>query len=166
MPFDDDDFVDEDERLIDDTAATTPPPAGAHDDDGSADGGGGEEEAPRPEFDSVYDFVEQHLVFLYERKIVQSQDRAWCRQWWMHPEAVSRLEALWRAWESLRTDPATGMSVWWRDHADPHMSALLDPAGPFWACSAERGHETRGVIEPIPVEPMNEAAVRAAMSVA
>ncbi|MGV0111135.1 DUF4913 domain-containing protein [Arthrobacter sp. CP30] len=32
--------------------------------------------------------------------------------------AVSRLNALWRAWETLRLDPGTGMSDWWRIHAD------------------------------------------------
>ena len=42
-----------------------------------------------------------------------------------------RLEALWRAWEHLRLDPATGMSVWWRDHADHHMRVLMADDGPF-----------------------------------
>ncbi len=51
--------------------------------------------------------------------------------WWMHPEAVARLDALWRAWEHLGNDPATGMSVWWRDHADHHMGVLMSPDGPF-----------------------------------
>lgn len=48
----------------------------------------------------------------------------------MSAEAVSRLEALWRAWEALRLDPATGMNVWWRDYAD-HMAILLSPDGRF-----------------------------------
>ena len=156
MSFDNNDFVDDTELSNDDDAAiaATPTPPAAT-----------EEEPPKPEFDSVYDFVEQHLVFLYERRVRGSEDRAWCPQWWTHPEAVSRLEALWRAWEALRTDPALGMSMWWRDHADPHMSTLLDPAGPFWACSVVSGHESRGEIEPLPVEPMNDIAVRTAMSV-
>ncbi|WP_306914878.1 MULTISPECIES: DUF4913 domain-containing protein [unclassified Arthrobacter] len=46
--------------------------------------------------------------------------------WYFHPEAVSRVEALWRAWEHLRLDGATGISVWFKDHADHHMSVLLD----------------------------------------
>lgn len=155
MSFDNDDFVDDTELATDDDAALAATPAASNQDD----------EPPKPEFDSVYDFVEQHLVFLYERRVRGSEDRAWCPQWWSHPEAVSRLEALWRAWEALRTDPALGMSVWWRDHADAHMSVLLDTAGPFWACSVSSGHESRGEIEPLPVDPMNDAAVRAAMSV-
>jgi hypothetical protein len=27
-----------------------------------------------------------------------------------------------------------GISVWWKDHADHHMSVLLDPRGPFYKC--------------------------------
>lgn len=32
--------------------------------------------------------------------------------------------------EHLRLDPATGVSVWLRDHAD-HLVVLMDPDGPF-----------------------------------
>lgn len=28
------------------------------------------------------------------------------------------MEALWRAWEHLRLDGATGISVWFKDHAE------------------------------------------------
>ncbi|PXY16644.1 hypothetical protein BAY60_36070 (plasmid) [Prauserella muralis] len=76
----------------------------------------------------------------------------WCPQWWQHPEAIDRLEALWRAWEALRLDGTTGMSVWWRDHCDPHLAALTDQdRSPFKQCSEERGHV--GEDEPLPVEP-------------
>jgi len=57
---------------------------------------------------------------------------------------LQRLEALWRAWEHLRQDPALGMSVWWRDHADPHMAALLDPDGPFAGVEGEENVNRRG----------------------
>jgi hypothetical protein len=56
----------------------------------------------------------------------------WSDTWWEYPEALSRLEAVWRAWEFLRLDGALGMSVFWRDHLDPHMRALTAPDGPFW----------------------------------
>lgn len=52
-------------------------------------------------------------------------------RWWENGEAIVRLEALWRSWEYLRQDPSTGMSVWWRDHADYHLGVLLSPDGPF-----------------------------------
>ena len=56
------------------------------------------------------------------RRALDGTQRTWCPEWWRHAEAPSRLEALWRAWEHLRLDPATGMSVWFRDHADHHMA--------------------------------------------
>ncbi|MGB6245191.1 DUF4913 domain-containing protein [Gordonia sp. (in: high G+C Gram-positive bacteria)] len=120
------------------------------------------EEPPAPEFNSVYEFVEDHLSILYERKWRHAgNQRVWCPQWWAHPEAVSRLESVWRAFESLRLDPTLGMSVWWRDHVDPHMTVLSDPDGPFTGCSAEC-HDPAS--EPIPIELMPDSAVRSVMS--
>ena len=85
-------------------------------------------------------------------------DRVWCPQWWRHAEAVARLEALWRAWEHLRQDAATGLSVWFRDHADHHMTILLDADGPFKGCdgrtpsipstSCRTTRRPRGMFEP------------------
>jgi len=58
----------------------------------------------------------------------------WCSRWWLHVEAVVRLEAMWRAWEVLRLDPGTGASTWLLHHADPGMSALTSTEGPFNRC--------------------------------
>lgn len=91
-------------------------------------------------YQSAEEFLHEHLLPLYNR-IIDSRNGKWCRQWFLHPEAVSRVEALWRAWEHLRLDPATGMSVWWRDHADPHMAVLLSQKGPFHPCNNDR-HNT------------------------
>ena len=74
--------------------------------------------------------MREYLRNVYRRRI-DSRHRCWAGEWWRYDEAVIRLEALWRAWEHLRQDPATGMSVWWRDHADHHMPALMAPDGPF-----------------------------------
>ncbi|HEY0617555.1 MAG TPA: DUF4913 domain-containing protein [Kribbella sp.] len=92
-------------------------------------------------------FVGDKLIYLYSRRL--GQQFVWCPEWFRHAEALSRLDAIWRAWENLRLDPATGISVWWRDHADPQMSALLDPDGPFAAC---RGQHSEYPIAPLPVE--------------
>lgn len=73
----------------------------------------------------------------------------WCPEWWRHAEAISRLEALWRAWEHLRLDAATGISLWFRDHADPHMAMLLDADGPFKRCSPTKGHGRE--LDPLPL---------------
>ncbi|MEO5316241.1 DUF4913 domain-containing protein [Pseudarthrobacter sp. CC12] len=59
---------------------------------------------------------------------VDGRAAKWCIEWYFHPEAVSRVEALWRAWEHLRLDGSTGISVWFKDHADHHMYVLLAPA--------------------------------------
>ena len=75
----------------------------------------------------------------------------WAPDWWCYPEAVSRLDALWRAWEHLRHDGALGVSLWWRDHADHHLQILLDPAGPFMAAT---GQNRPG--EPLPYTPPPE----------
>ncbi|MBU2698566.1 hypothetical protein CCO04_26105 [Pimelobacter sp. 30-1] len=93
-------------------------------------------EAPADLFDSVYAFVPNFLAIVYARPIgSQITGFRWCSTWWEHPEAVSRLEALWKAFETLRQDPTTGAAVWWRDFADPTMSALCSPDGPFKQCS-------------------------------
>lgn len=108
----------------------------------------------QPVYSALPAFVADYLAPLYRRPL-SKQQRPWCPQWWNHPEAVVRLEALWRAWEALRQEPRFGMSTWLLDHADRHMAVLLDPDGPFHGCSATGGH-TVGRLEPLPVEPPPE----------
>lgn len=67
----------------------------------------------------------------------------------MHAEAVARLDALWRTWEHYRRDTRTGLSVWFLDHADPHMGILFAPDGPFQFCSTASGHS--GEMPPLPL---------------
>lgn len=71
---------------------------------------------------------------------------AWCPEWHRHPEAASRLQALWEALEALAPRPA-GRSTWWLQHADPTMAVLLDREGPFRACA----HGHRDAAEPLPL---------------
>lgn len=115
-------------------------------------------------FKNVYDFVENHFRYIYARKLEMKNDRRWCPRWFEHPEAVSRLEAVWRAWESAGDDPAAGVSNWYRDHADYHMAVLLDPAGPFEGCSV-RGHKPDLAPPPLPVDIQEDETLRALMSV-
>ena len=145
MTEDDFDALDE----LDEATAPPPPPVAAP-------------EPPPLEFESVYDFVEQHLVTIFARNIDNPQFR-WCKKWWAHAEAVSRLEALHRAYEHLRLDPGTGMSRWWRDHAGPAMAALLDPQGTFDGCSAGLDRHSP-VCTILPVEPMDDALLRQIMA--
>lgn len=107
--------------------------------------------ASRLYYGSVDEFVREYLRHVYRRRI-DGRHRCWAGEWWRYDEAVIRLEALWRAWEDLRQDPTTGMSVWWRDHADHHMAILLDPDGPFAdATDGEENTCRRG--EPLPYVP-------------
>lgn len=82
-------------------------------------------------FGSVDEFVREKLRYVYVRRVGPTGPHRWAAQWWKYPEAISRLDALWRAWEALRLEPTFGMSVWWRDHADYHMQVLMSSDGPF-----------------------------------
>ena len=104
------------------------------------------EEPPALQFPDSPTWVQDWLAPFYRRAF--GQNRVWCQTWWEHPEAVLTLDALWRAWEHLGLDGATGMSVWLRDHYRPHMDALTDPDGPMRSCTPER-HQDRP--EPLPV---------------
>jgi hypothetical protein len=98
---------------------------------------------------TVEEWVHEWLFPVYRRSVL-GHDRVWCPQWWRHAEAVARLESLWRAWEHLRQDAATGLSVWFRDHADHHMTILLDSDGPFKGCDTH--HSDRPLAE-LPHDP-------------
>jgi hypothetical protein len=98
---------------------------------------------------TVEEWVGEWLFPVYRRSVL-GHDRVWCPQWWRHAEAVARLESLWRAWEHLRQDAATGLSVWFRDHADHHMTILLDSDGPFKGCD---GHHSDRPLDELPHDP-------------
>lgn len=116
----------------------------------------GEEGERELVYANVAEFVTEHLAYQYRRDIDlagRATTFTWCAQWWRHEEAVSRLTGLWRAWENLRTDPTTGLAVWWRDYADPAMRALFDEKGPFHGCTP-REHSPKGI--PLPLDPPPE----------
>lgn len=92
-------------------------------------------------YPNVYVFVDHFLVHIYARHYEPASAWRWCSRWWEHPEAVSRLAALWQAFEALRQEPGTGPATWWRDYCDPTMAALTDPGGPFAQCRGGERHE-------------------------
>ncbi|MFC9895924.1 DUF4913 domain-containing protein [Nocardia sp. NPDC127579] len=99
---------------------------------------------------NVVEFVENYLSLIYRRQVTDISETVWCPEWWKHAEAVARLDALWRAWEHYRKVPGTGLSVWFLDHADPHMTKLFDPRGPFKYCSVRNGH--KDMLSPLPLK--------------
>ena len=124
----------------------------------SSEGNEDVEEQPPAElvYANVVEFVTEMLAPMYRRQLDpagRSNTFTWCAQWWRHEEAVSRLTGLWRAWEQPRTDPSTGLAVWWRDYADPTMRVLFEEKGPFHGCTP-RAHSPKGV--PLALEPPPE----------
>lgn len=87
-------------------------------------------EEPRTYYANVDEFFRHFLRPVYRRPI-NARTTFWAADWWRHPEAVLRLDAMWRSWEQARLDPATGMATWLRDTADYHMAILMSPQGPF-----------------------------------
>ncbi|WP_017972363.1 DUF4913 domain-containing protein [Actinopolyspora halophila] len=102
----------------------------------------------QPLYPSVEEWVNGWLAPMIRRPL--GTTAAWCPHWWAHPEAVARLEALWRCWEAARLDGPMAMSTWWLQHADPHLALLTDPdRSPFASC--HDGH--RDELAPLPTEP-------------
>ena len=103
--------------------------------------------APPPglHYRSVDEFVHGLVVPVFRRNIGPRAEARWSARWWESAEAIMRLEAMWRAWEALRHDPATGVSDWLREHADHHMGVLMSPAGPF-----ARSQDEAKATDPLP----------------
>lgn len=107
---------------------------------------------PPPEpglrYRSVDEFVRHLVIPVFRRNVGPRAEHRWSARWWESAEAIMRLEAMWRAWEALRNDPATGISGWLRDHADHHMTILLSPSGPF-----ARSQDEAKTTDPLPYSP-------------
>ena len=109
------------------------------------------DEPPPPRYPTLGEFVDEFLLEICWTDVDVSS-KTWCPQWWKHPAAIVRLEALHRSFEHLRLDPAVGISSWLRDHADYHLPVLTDPNGTFKGCSPAKGHDAAR-LRVIPSEP-------------
>ncbi len=86
-----------------------------------------------PLYETLEVWVEGWFTQVYRR--TPTNTWRWCPHWHDHPEAVHRLEALHRTWETARHDPnGTAMLTWTRD-TDHHLRELTDPTGTFAACT-------------------------------
>jgi len=118
-------------------------------------------------FDSLfYDWVIER--FSRVEVAGQGQRAVWCPEWWLHPEVVDRLQALWSAQiaaeaaleggeEGESGNPAA-MSDWWLRHWDPHRAVIFDKEnGPFRSCNLQKGHlhdaSRTDVVEITPARP-------------
>jgi hypothetical protein len=102
-------------------------------------------------FATLPDWVSQWFLPTWQHRLGPAQ--VWCRQWWQHAEAISRLEAMWRSWEASRLDGAMGLAMWWRDVADYQMHQLLDSHGPFAACRDTHTDDNRLFLRADPPPP-------------
>jgi hypothetical protein len=97
-----------------------------------------------PPLPEVYGWVDTHVAPLTRKTTTTGEGGGirWCRQWWEHIDAVERFMALYLAFRELSAEEsATWLSVFLRDHLDPHLSVLTSPIGPFNACTPQR-HST------------------------
>ncbi|MGH3379457.1 MAG: DUF4913 domain-containing protein [Actinoallomurus sp.] len=85
-------------------------------------------------------WVDGYLVPSYIAGRTVSPANPWCPSWWLHPEAVARLEAVWLAFTEL-ADPEsggyTGRGTWFREHLDIAVEQLRSPTGPFARCMTD-----------------------------
>lgn len=87
---------------------------------------------PQLLFHSLPEFVNELVCPTFRRELTgKGSGFRWSARWFESAEAIMRLEAMWRSFESLRLDGATGISVWLRDHADYHLAVLMSSDGPF-----------------------------------
>lgn len=94
------------------------------------------DDVPEPVYSSVAAWVDGYFRMVFARSV--GGEIRWCDHWQAHPEAVTRLEALWRSWEALRLDPNLGMATWLTSFLDPQLAALLSRAGTFAQCGQGR----------------------------
>lgn len=114
---------------------------------------GTKEEPPKLVYQTVQEFMGDFLAPTIRRRF-NGVTLTWCPRWWAHPEVLIRVTALWRSWEHLRLDPATGMSTWFLHHCDPHLRAIMDASdGPLSHCDVTDGHHgKKRPLPPLPLE--------------
>jgi Domain of unknown function (DUF4913) len=117
--------------------------------DGSADTAfaSSDKDASGPVYYALEDWLTGYFLPMFRRTL--GGEYRWCHQWWQHGEAISRLTALWHAWEVLRLQPGTGIATWYRDHLDHQLPILMGPRGPFYQCS-ETAHREPHQAEAMP----------------
>jgi hypothetical protein len=87
---------------------------------------------PRPNW--KYRTLDEWVRDWFAERYARTSGVWWCPQWWLHPEAISRLHALWTSWETAQRDPDRGMAVWYRDFGDSQFYELTKQRGPFMSC--------------------------------
>lgn len=100
----------------------------------------------------LYGWVQDNIAEWAQRKVVTTNSSGgfrWCARWLEHPEAVTRLWALRRAWAEAVVQPGAAMTAYFRDCFDPTMNLLSSESGPFHSCSPH----THTVVDYLPSAP-------------
>lgn len=94
-----------------------------------------DEDGPGLDMRVLVDWVGDNIADLLERRIPQTSGFPhWCPRWWLHPEAITRFEALRRLWTVSVGDPEGGLVVYF-GHLDQMLAVLGSEYGPFSGCS-------------------------------
>lgn len=101
--------------------------------------------APQLVFGSAEEFLHEQLLPTYIRDI-DDRSAKWCLEWYFHPEAVSRVEALWRSWEHLRLDGATSTR-------SGGVTTPTTTCASSWTPKARSATAKSGHRDPAPMEP-------------
>lgn len=88
------------------------------------------------EAEATQAFVMWVEVMIHDLESVPDENQYWCSEWWRHPEAVSRLSALYEAYGEAEAEHT--LSSWWTQHWDSHARILFTAGGPFKNC--QRSH--------------------------
>lgn len=115
-------------QLASDTESADEPPASGPEDSEAAEG------LPPLDMRVLVAWVREHLALVFQRKIPQNSAPHWCRQWWQHPEAIVRFEALRRAWMASVAEPGAELANY-LILVDQHLAVLMGEHGPFTGCA-------------------------------
>ncbi len=134
-----------------------------------ADGGGagvGPSDADVQKYAPLYETLDQWVEgwFAQVYRRTPTNTWRWCPSWWDHPEAVHRLEALHRTWETARHDPNGHAMLTWTRDTDHHLRELTDPTGTFAACTQRDHRPNRPLPLTLPPSGCNQEAPREAFA--
>ncbi len=116
-------------------------------------GNGAGPPAGPPPLSVLHAWVEQHIASLVRKTTTTGEGGGvrWCQHWWEHRDAVDRFQALYLAYTELSgEESATWLSVYLRDHLDPHLATLTSPYGPFCNCTPKHHSDA--------IQPLGQAA--------
>lgn len=120
-------------------------------DDTDADGTEDEPKRAEPlDMDVLYDWVGENISQWAQRKVPSTAGSGsgfrWCKQWFEHPEAITRLWALRLAWLDAVGQPGGAMAAYFLHVFDPTLSLLGSEVGPFHSCSPMKHTPDQGYL--------------------